>query len=167
MGKGCPTVIIIGWTTDITPGLKNREANIFRVFSRWIHLFVTFARRRETFPPIHIDFKRRYVFFLRVQSLGNFNHVEQEKVWWSPRIWRGAVIPTSVHKGFPSTCTQGVAYSSTPRVYIRPLWQLEGTAKIYAYETSLIIYIDVVLDVHDCVRTAGGDQVPGYSGGWK
>ena len=44
---------------------------------------------------------------------------------------RGAVIPTSVHKGFPRACTlRSVAYSSTLRALLNIKWSLMDTGEL-------------------------------------
>ena len=52
---------------------------------------------------------------------------------------RGAVIPTSVSKGFLRACTlRSVAYSSTLHGIINAIWGLDGMGFFY-YEESIFL----------------------------
>lgn len=54
---------------------------------------------------------------------------------------RGAVIPTSVHNGFPrASILRSVAYSSTLRSQIRIIFGELKDLKIYTYECEAFFY---------------------------
>ena len=65
--------------------------------------------------------KRRYALILYVRSLRNFKNKGNKRGRNGLHALRGAVIPTSVSKGFLRACTlRSVAYSSTLSILSNP-----------------------------------------------